>query len=130
MMRDIGMNRLHLTRRSNNSGPLLIHWETAPPDASGVTVEEIDWFYTRNMRRLFGTIHHLGACAFSLELWRTRQWQFFVRFLNTCPGSPGRSFQLFGFAPREEPHETRRGDNEQLVPKEIRDLFEEYLCEG
>jgi hypothetical protein len=104
-------------------------WEHPYRGYSGTTtvasIEAIDHFSARGMRRVYGRGDHFDRRTFHLDIWRNRNNRLLVRFWSYCNDVDGESWELFGVPAAQ--FLTGQPFNESWVPDCLRNQYDQWV---
>jgi hypothetical protein len=106
----------------------LTYWESEAPEMD-VTMEEIDHFDARGMRRVYGRGDSFGRYrSFNMDIWKTRDERLLMRCWSRCREIDWRSFEIRGADLAEIPERGKSsGFQESWVPHATRLAYENWI---
>ncbi len=106
----------------------VVCWDEKGPNQPGISLEIIDAFDARGMRRIYGRGDHYGRRTFNMDIWQARGGGLFARFWSRNYDVEWCSFEIIGFPAKRltQKHEMC-GDNEHCVPECLRREYESWV---
>jgi len=99
--------------------------------ALDASVEEIEDFDAKGMRRVYGRGDHFGRHhSFNMDIWKTSDGRLLMRCSSRCIDIDWRSFEIKGVDLAEIPElDKSKGFEESWVPKSVRQAYEDWIYE-
>jgi len=95
------------------------------------TVEEIEHFDARGMRRVYGRSDQFARYrSFNMDIWKTCGGRLLMRCWSRCEDIDWRSFEITGVDLTEIPErEKSSGFQESWVPQAVRRVYDHWINE-
>jgi len=99
----------------------VVHWQQNTQHDSKITVERIEHFTARGMRRVYGRGDRFNRSTLNLDLWKAEDGRLLARFWSRSQEVDGESWEVIG-----RPDAGPPGD-ERWVPKCLRQRYESWV---
>jgi hypothetical protein len=107
-----------------------VFWDCSAPSVDA-SVEEVDHFDARGMRRVYGREDCLGRHHnFHLDIWQTSDGRLLMRCSSRCSEIEWRSFEIVGVDVAEIPRGDKRVPaQDSWIPMAIRKAYDLWIDE-
>ena len=107
----------------------MIHWECSAPRSSRASIEYVDAFDARGMRRVYGRGDTFGhKAAYNLDVWLDRKGRLLARFWSRNQEVDTFSIEIHGISPQSIPRRSPdTAFSDAWIPKVLRDKYEDWI---
>ena len=109
----------------------MVEWDSNTPLPEAVTINHIDSFNARGMRRVYGRGDRFDKkCSFNMDVWLARDGRLLARFWARSDDVDGRSIEVHGIPVDAIPR--RRPDSaftDAWIPEILRQEYADWIEE-
>lgn len=109
----------------------MIAWDSEIPLTEGVTINHIDSFNARGMRRVYGRGDRFGKkSSFNMDVWLTGDGRLLARFWSRSDDVDGRSHEVLGISADSIPHRSPNSAfTDAWIPEILRQEYADWIEE-
>ena len=107
----------------------IIYWYSSTPKTKNVSVEYVDYFNARGMRRVYGRGDHFSRFRiFNMDIWLTSTGRLLMRCWSRSQDVDGRSFEIKGLDISKIPKpDKKKGLEDSWLPAVVRKTYNEWI---
>jgi hypothetical protein len=107
--------------------PGVVHWDDESPPGRGITLQDIEHFNARGMRRVYNRDDHFpGNPGFHMDVWKNRNGRLLARFWSHGANVDGCSYEILGIPTSRQPRIGHPND-ESWVPQCLRNGYGNWI---